>query len=189
MNNKLITNSGCLVIAFMLLLDFAFANNDALHVIEEREENFSQSEVWSYNSFQDEITVKDSIWGKTASDRFYLGMFTLHFEPANDHQNNNQLISLTWGGLYAGTFINSHNARVYSVGVQRSLYRTSMNDFNIEAGYRFGLMYCPERYHGVLEARYLPLPQLVADIDYKERLGIQFSWAGVVLTAGFSFRF
>ena len=152
------------------------------------DESFAYGLSGYYNSFKEEEGWLNGLWGQEFRDRMYLGMWTAHLSPDDDHQNRNNLFGITWNGLYGGTFINTWNDRVYSAGVQRALYRNRWHGFDIEAGYRLGMMYCPEGYKGIGDQQFTPLPQLIADIDYNG-FGMQFSWAGVVMTAGFYYRF
>ena len=91
-------------------------------------------------------------------------------------------------GYYGGTFINTHGDRVWSGGWQRTLFQQKYGDMEVEAGYRAGIMYGYRRYLKLGNTRLFPLFQALLDVDYKN-FGVQLSWAGVVLTAGFYYRF
>ena len=166
------------------------AVDDSSMVRGETEHGFESEgwDSWHYSSLSEESGWFRRFWGKPFLNRLYLGMWSLHFSSEKHHQNNNQLLGINWKGFYGGTFINSHDGRVYSGGWQRAMYRNHWQEFTVEAGYRLGLMYCPERYYGVMDSRVFPLFQVVADVDFKQ-FGVQFSWAGVVATAGLFYRF
>ncbi|WP_062263949.1 hypothetical protein [Endozoicomonas arenosclerae] len=141
-----------------------------------------------YNSFEEESGWVDQIWGRPSRDHIYLGMWTLHLDPGDDQENNNELIGFTYKGYYGGTFINTHSDRVWSAGWQRTLFQQKYGEFDVEAGYRAGIMYGYKKYLTLYDTRFFPLIQAVLDIDYKG-FGLELSWAGVVLTAGFYYRF
>ena len=115
-------------------------------------------------------------------------MWTLHLDPGDDQENNNELIGFTYKGYFGGTFINTHSDRVWSAGWQRTLFQQKYGEFDVEAGYRAGIMYGYTKYLTLYDTRFFPLVQAVLDIDYKG-FGVELSWAGVVLTAGFYYRF
>ena len=130
----------------------------------------------------------ESFWGKPARNHLYLGMWTYHFEKGDGQDWNNQLLAVSYKGYYGGTFINTHCDRVWSLGVQRTWYQQQYGLLGVELGYRLGMMYGYTKYLTLFDTRFFPLFQVVADVDYKN-IGIEFSWAGVVATVGFLFRF
>lgn len=190
MNNKILMTLGALLFAINAV-SFASVDDSAQLDTEKEEEPFSYGLAGElsehYNSFAEESDWLDGLWGRPFRNRLYLGMWSLHFGHG-DYQNNNQLVSLSWNGIYGGTFANSQNDRVFSAGVQRTLYQTKWHDLDIEAGYRLGVLYCPDGYKGIWDAKWLPFPQTVLDIDYKG-FGVELGWAGVVFTAGLYYRF
>ena len=141
-----------------------------------------------YNSFEEEKGWVDQLWGRPFRDKLYLGMWTLHLESGDDQNSNNELIGGTYKGYYGGTFINTHSDRVWTGGWQRTLFQKKYGEIEVEAGYRAGLMYGYKRYLKLGNTRWFPLFQALLDVEYKN-FGMQFSWAGVVLTAGFYYRF
>ncbi|AMO54788.1 hypothetical protein GZ77_19440 [Endozoicomonas montiporae] len=141
-----------------------------------------------YNSFDQEKGWMKQLWGRPFRDKLYLGMWTLHLESGDDQESNNQLIGATYKGYYGGTFINTHRDRVWSGGWQRTLFQQKYGEIEVEAGYRAGMMYGYKRYLKLGNSRWFPLFQALLDVEYKN-FGVQFSWAGVVLTAGFYYRF
>ena len=141
-----------------------------------------------YNSFKEESGWKRQLWGRPFRDHIYLGMWTVHFKSGEEQENTNNLVGLSWQGYYGGTFVNTHCDQVYSGGVQRSVFIDKWGNLEVEAGYRLGMMYGYTKYLTLGGSRWFPLFQTLLDIDYKG-FGIEFSWAGVVATAGFYFRF
>ena len=141
-----------------------------------------------YNAFTEEQDWLNQLWGRPSQDKLYLGMWTLHFKSGKEQENNNELIGFTWGGYYGGTFINTHGDRVWSGGWQRTLYQKKYGEIEVEAGYRAGMMYGYKKYLKMGNTRFFPLFQTLLDIGYKN-VGVELSWAGVVFTAGFYYRF
>ncbi|MCW7555174.1 hypothetical protein NX722_21605 [Endozoicomonas gorgoniicola] len=141
-----------------------------------------------YSSFDEEKGWLKQLWGRPFRDQLLLGMWTLHLESGDDQESNNRLIGAVYKGYYGGTFINTHGDRVWSGGWQRTLYQQKYGEVEVEAGYRAGIMYGYKRYLKLGNTRLFPLFQALLDVEYKN-VGVQFSWAGVVLTAGFYYRF
>ncbi|WOG28649.1 hypothetical protein [Endozoicomonas sp. 8E] len=137
-----------------------------------------------YDSFNEETDWVDQIWGRPSRDHLYLGMWTFHLEGGDDQESNNKLIALSYKGYYGATLINTHCDRVWSGGVQRTLYQQKYGEFDIEAGYRAGIVYGYKEYL----SRVFPLVQAILDIDY-EGFGVELSYAAVVFSAGFYYRF
>ena len=130
----------------------------------------------------------DFMPGESAKNSLYLGMWSFHVLSGNkDYRTNNDLVGFTYRGYYLGTFMNSHNDRSWSAGVQRDLYRNRLREFGVDAGYRTGILYGYESYQ-IGSTRLFPLLQMYADISYK-KLGVQLTWAAEALTAGFFYRF
>ena len=142
----------------------------------------------SYNSFSRESGWLGKFWGEPFRNHIYGGMWTLHFSPGDNQENTNNLLGVAYKGYYAGTFVNTHRDQVFSAGWQRALYQDKWGIFDVEAGYRTGLMYGYTKYLKLGDSKWFPLLQTLLDIDYNG-FGIEFSWAGVVLTAGFYYRF
>jgi hypothetical protein len=129
----------------------------------------------------------DAIIGEPGQDNLYLGMWSYHFLKDNEeYQTENNLIGISYGGYFFGSFINSFDDRAWSAGVQRDFYRNRWDWLNLDAGYRAGLLYGYDRI--TLPGTKLgPLFQVYADVSYR-RFGLQFSWALEVVTAGFFVR-
>ena len=141
-----------------------------------------------YYSFEEENNWVDRLWGRPFRDRLYLGMWTLHVSSGKDQEDENQLLGMSWKGYYGGTFINTHGDRVVSAGWQRTLFQQRYGEVEVEAGYRAGMMYGYTKYLRLYDTRFFPLFQALLDIEYKQ-FGVEFSWAGVVFTAGLYYRF
>lgn len=145
----------------------------------------SHAEEEKESSYQ---SVFDFIVGQPAQNGVYFGLWSYHFvDDDEDYVNTHNLLGVAYKGLYVGTFLNSHEERAWAAGVQRDVYRTTMSVFSVDMGYRIGVM------HGYQNLQFgetglFPLLQIYADFRYKN-VGIQTSWAGSVLTAGFFIRF
>jgi len=130
----------------------------------------------------------DFMLGESAKDSLYLGMWSFHVLSSNKgYRTNNDLVGFTYRGYYLGTFMNSHNDRSWSAGVQRDVYRNRLREISVDAGFRTGILYGYESYQ-IGSTRLFPLLQMYADASYK-KLGVQFTWAAEALTAGFFYRF
>lgn len=126
--------------------------------------------------------------GQPAQSSVYLGMWSVHFyDDDEDYTTTHNLFGFAYKGYYAGTFLNSHDDRAYSAGFQRDVYATSWEFISVDAGYRFGILYGYDDFQ-ISDSKLFPLLQLYVDLSYK-KVGVQFSWAGSVLTAGFFIRF
>ncbi len=135
-----------------------------------------------------EKTAMELFWGEPAMDTLYLGMWSYHFVDDDDeYQTTHNLIGLAFKGYYFGTFENSRDDRAWSGGVQRDVYRSMWGPLSVEAGYRAGILYGYEKMQ-IGDSGFFPLIQLYTDIRYKN-VGMQFSWGGSALTAGFLIRF
>ena len=134
-----------------------------------------------------ETDWSETLWGQPCTDRLLLGMWTRHLIPGDDQQNTNELLGMVYRGYYAGTFINTHNDRVISAGWQRMLYSRQDGDWSVEAGYRAGAMYGYKKHMRMFNSDFFPLFQTVLDFSYRN-VGLELSWAGIVLTAGFYFK-
>ncbi|MGY3802742.1 hypothetical protein ACWNT8_01555 [Pigmentibacter ruber] len=131
------------------------------------------------------------LWGKPGKDAVYLGMWSFHLSllvnQGAEENWQHDLLAVAYSGFIAGTFINSFHDRCYVFALHRSLYRTGdKNGFSTDLGYNLGVV---KGYDGRLisiadELKYLPFFQVTYDISWK-MLGLQLSYVGTVLTAGF----
>jgi len=131
------------------------------------------------------------LWGKPGKDAVYLGMWSFHLsllaKQGDDLNWQHDLIALAYSGFIAGTFINSFNDRCYVFGLHRSIYRYgNKNGFSTDLGYNLGVVkgYDSRMVSVADDLKYLPFLQVTYDISWK-MLGIQMSYVGTVLTAGF----
>lgn len=133
-------------------------------------------------------SVYDILLGQPAQDSIYLGMWSYHFiDDDDDYTNTHNLFGLVYKGIFLGTFLNSREDRAWALGFQRDVYRTKVDSFDVDIGYRLGIMHGYENLQ-LFDSELFPLVQIYSDISY-EKLGVQFSWAGSVITAGFFVRF
>ena len=183
MKNKYLTLLGSLLIALIFPLSSAFSDETSVDPDNDSLE-FDYGLAESYNSFAEESGWADTLWGRPFSNRLYLGMWTVHFQPGDDQENVNNLLGLTYNGYFVGTFRNTHRDQVVAAGWHRALYKDKWGIFDVEAGYRLGLMYGYTKFLPKLA----PLPQAVIDIDY-DGFGIELAWAGVVFSGSFYYRF
>ena len=127
------------------------------------------------------------ILGEPGQDNFYLGMWSYHFLEGNGgYHTQNNLLGVSYGGYYFGTFINSYDDRTWSGGVQRDVYGSRWRRLNLDTGYRAGLLYGYDTLT-LPDTKLGPLFQVYADVSYRQ-FGLQFSWASEVVTAGFFVR-
>lgn len=136
-------------------------------------------------------TEEDDGWwrglvGVPEPDRLYGGLWALHLRRVEDGLSAHHLLGVTWRGLYAGTFVNTHEGRSWTVAFARSvIVAESGGRTAFTMGYRLGLLGgYDERLLGVA-GRWpvIPAGQVVADLRYG-RFGMQLSWAWVVTTIG-----
>lgn len=129
----------------------------------------------------------DLVLGEPGQDNLYVGMWSHHFLKGNEeYQTQNDLFGVSYNGYFFGTFINSHDVRAWSGGVQRDVYGNRWRRLKLEGGYRAGLLYGYDNIT-VGDTKVGPLLQLYADVSYRQ-VGLQFSWALEVVTAGFLVR-
>ena len=136
----------------------------------------------------DEQGIFHFLLGHPANDSIYLGMWSYHvINDDESYQNTHNLIGVTYKGVFAGTFENSHDNRTWAVGFQRDVYQTVLGELSMDVGYRLGLMHGYDKME-IGDTGIFPLLQLYSDIRYK-KVGVQLSWAGSVVTAGLFLRF
>lgn len=131
------------------------------------------------------------LWGDPHQDSLYLGMWSIHLRSGSrDNREEHHLAGLTRDGYFGGTFLNSHNDRVWSAGVHRKLDDRELGSVQIRSGYRLGLMhgYDDKLTHLAGKTPLFPVLQLTLDASV-ENVGVQLSWAGSVVAGGFFYRF
>lgn len=125
----------------------------------------------------------DLLWGIPAENSINLGMWSYHFIDNDDsYRTTHNLIAITYKGIFGGTFENSNDDRTWTAGIQRDVYHTNLGVLSVDMGYRFGLMYGYDKME-IFNSGIFPLLQVYSNLRYK-RVGVQFSWAGSVVTAG-----
>jgi len=135
----------------------------------------------------DKVCKWEFLPGEPARNSIYLGMWSYHFWGDSDYRTDNNLIGGVYRGCYAGTFINSHDDRTTSIGWQRDFYTRTREDLRLDVGYRFGIMHGYDEF-SIGNSKLFPLLQFYADVAYKQ-VGVQFTWVGQAVTAGFLIRF
>ncbi|MBM9536999.1 hypothetical protein JWG43_07955, partial [Desulfobulbus alkaliphilus] len=141
----------------------------------------------SADSSTDIIDLLTLLKGQPASDSLYLGLWSWHFINNDDnYRSRHDLIGLSLQGIFLGTFLNSHNNRTWAAGWQRDIYSQCYDKLSLQTGYRIGLMHGYEEL-SLGNSRLFPLLQVYNDISYRN-IGVQFSWAGSVILAGFFLR-
>ena len=112
-------------------------------------------------------------------------MWSEHFLDGNDDKRTrHDLVGISYHGYFLGTFLNSHDDRSWGLGMQRAMYKNRDYSLDFELGYRAGLMYGYDDSYEIGDTKLFPLLQVLADVGYGP-VGVQFSWAGEVVTAGF----
>lgn len=132
------------------------------------------------------------IYGQTSPNRIYFGMWSYHLNfPGYMHLYNNTLVGAVYNGYLAFSFINCYNDRTYAVGIQRYWLEKPLFDcVNTRLGYRLGGIYgYDERLAKIAgQLKVLPAASIIYDINWKN-LGIELSYTGVVIAAGFFIQF
>ncbi|MCF6765459.1 hypothetical protein L3V82_06710 [Thiotrichales bacterium 19S3-7] len=134
------------------------------------------------------------IKGTPQQNSVYLGMFTLHFSPGSirDDNWNNELIGGTYKGIFVGTLVNSFYNRAYVAGFSRDLYKNQVSEnLDMTTGYRLGLItgYTLDMNEFTSHLPALPFVQAYVDFTYRNIVGIEFSYVGIVVTTEFYLRF
>ncbi len=168
---------------FPIIVCFSLVDHPAVSCAEQH----NQVRTESQEGIEDR-SFYDFLYGQPAQDSIYLGMWSLHFiDDDDDYTNTHNLLGMVYKGIFLGTFLNSHDERAWALGIQRDVYKTKVDVLDVDIGYRFGMMHGYENLQ-LFDTEIFPLLQLYGDFSYK-KLGIQFSWAGTVVTAGFFIRF
>jgi hypothetical protein len=121
--------------------------------------------------------------------RLYVGMWSTHLRDLSPHPTANWLIAVSHRGYFAGTFVNSFEERGWAGGVQRDLLRRGEGSLSTSIGARAGLVSgYDERLLGIGDRSPLfPFLQLLWNVDW-HRLGVEFSWSGIVVSAATNLR-
>jgi hypothetical protein len=131
---------------------------------------FEDTEQTIHPTSHNHQNILQKAWGEQAPNAILgLGLMkSFHLlEDNNKYRTWNYLVGAEYRGLTAGTFLNSHDRRVYLLGVSRSLYhKQSASGFNVDLGYKLGGFYGYREgfpnYHGFMAGALL-----VAGVGYK----------------------
>lgn len=132
-----------------------------------------------------------TLWGTPPPNSLYLGMWTYHVNDTDRVIYKNDLLMLVYRSFFAGTLINCYNDRTYIFGVQRYVFENHFGcGIDSQLGYRAGLIYgYDERLMPIAGTlKLLPCAQIIYDLGWKH-VGVEFTFTGVIVSAGFSIRF
>ncbi|MBA2654714.1 MAG: hypothetical protein H0U71_06575 [Gammaproteobacteria bacterium] len=142
-------------------------------------------------TFSHPADILRQIEGTPAPNGINVGMWSCHLYNISEGLYRNDLLSITYGGFFAGTLLNCFQDRCYAVGCQRywldiPLSQCVMSHF----GYRLGLLYgYDERLSAIAgKCAILPCLQFIYSINYK-KVGVELMLTGVTLSGGFFIRF
>lgn len=132
------------------------------------------------------------LWGTAPHNAVQEGNFVFHiYDIWEGNKKNRPYFYPYMGGTYDGVnftyFRNTFDRNAFGLGIQRSVYNKEYsNHSKISIDYRVGVVYgyCWGSFRCSNHAPpIIPAAQLVVDYMYKNA-GIEFSYAGVVLTSG-----
>lgn len=123
--------------------------------------------------------------GTAEPNRIYLGIWALHLKRPEDGLSQHHLIGASWRGLYAATFMNTHERRTWSAGVGRAVVAVEGGEGSFMLGYRAGLLAGYDHRLMEIAERWpaIPAGQVTADVRYR-RFGMQAGWSWIVVTFG-----
>jgi hypothetical protein len=122
--------------------------------------------------------------------RLYAGMWSVHLRDLAPTLTANHLLALSHDGYFVGTFVNSFNERGMAAGLTRDLVRWGADRAALSVGWRGGLVTgYDERLLDGLGDRWpvIPFLQVLGNVDWR-RVGVEFSWSGIVVSAATSIR-
>ncbi len=139
-------------------------------------------------------TLGRALWGESAPDRIYFGMFTYHFDDHSRGKDNanNELVGVGYKGYFGGAFKNSYSKLTVAFGLQRSLLGSQLgaSNWKYALGYRLGAMIGYDNhlcsYCGKLPAVPFIIPY--ADFSYR-RVGAELQYAYILTSVSFFYRF
>lgn len=125
------------------------------------------------------------LWGRSEPDRFYVGLWALHLRRTEDGFSSHELVGVSWRGIVAGTFVNTHEGRSWVVALGRSVAQAKGREGGVRLGYRLGLLAGYDEQLMDMAARYPVIPafQVLADVRYR-RVGLQAGWTWIVTYFG-----
>lgn len=147
--------------------------------------------MFSTNALSYDKACIEKWFGKPSYDSFYIGLWTLHlYDYKNINIYNNSLYLLAYKGFCAGTFMNCYGDRTYMLGVQRYFIDKPLGPFCTMLGYRAGFLYGYNEQLFPLagKLKILPCCQIIYDLSWRN-LGIELSYTGIIISAGFFIRF
>ncbi len=138
-------------------------------------------------------SLLEQVSGSTPPDQLYLGMYTLHFDDKSRRIRNWQqnLIAVQYKGLFLGTFDNSFYNRCWAAGISREVYSSPLsNDWDIEMGYKVGLIYGYEEDEAPFSSisPIIPLIELYTQTIFRKHFGIELMLT-TSLSVSFFYRF
>lgn len=120
-------------------------------------------------------------------------MFTFHFTPSSleERQWNNKLLGIQYNDFSVFAFENSFYNWCAGVAYNRDLYQSALNnDWDMNLGYRAGLMYGYEDGEAPFSSSspIIPLVALYSQFVYNEHYGVELMLT-TSLSLGFFYRF
>jgi len=123
--------------------------------------------------------------------RVYFGMWSTHLNADRLHvDSNNVMAAVTYGPVFATTFVNSFGKRAYAAGFQRDLVSGTRGSAAAALGFRLGAIsgYDERFWKFAKDTPVLPMFSVYSRFEEKH-LGVELSWTMVVASAAVSFRF
>lgn len=127
---------------------------------------------------------------KEKTDRsLYFAMWTIHLQDRVIKVQTNNLVAVSWGHVYAATFVNSFDKRSYAAGIQKMPKHWNARFGCLAAGYRMGLVTGYDRRFVAIADRVpvLPFIQPLLSLQIR-RFGMELSYSGVVVSAALNIR-
>jgi len=122
--------------------------------------------------------------------RLYAGMWSVHLRDLEPTPTANHLLALAHEGFFVGTFVNSFHDRGMAAGLQREFTRWEWDQAVTSVGWRGGMVTgYDERLLGGLgdQSPLVPFLQVLWNVDWR-RVGVEFSWSGIVVSAATNVR-
>jgi hypothetical protein len=146
--------------------------------------------------FTSYASLLTTLWGSPPHDAIQGGNFVFHLYDiwkgnTNDRSYFYPYAGITYSGFNATYFKNTFNRDAFGVAIQRSLYNRQSDHTIFSMDYRVGILYgyCWGSFSCSNHATpVIPAAQLVVDYVYKN-IGIELSYAGVVVSAGLVYYF
>lgn len=135
------------------------------------------------------VSLPDSTRQESPGRFLYFALWTMHLRTVDRPIEDNRLLGLSWGRVYAGTLVNSFGDRSYLAGLQGTFAQRESRFATAALGYRVGLMtgYDERLFPLAGKTPVVPLIQPLLTIDAR-RVGVEFSYCGVVASGGLRLR-